>query len=422
MYIALNLTLFCIIVGLVAYIVLFHKSAEKKNESNPNYDTEQQQESKKNIGKKKEKVSVMEEKPDHELFVTRLKGGIDSTHAGAVIDIATSEHYIATVRKSDHYIRMWKGDTVFLSNKRHALIPIGSINDFAICCAISPDEKYLAYAIDYSNIVIIYDISNEKDLRKISEGPKEKRSVKQIRFTEDGKYLISMSEGSDELLIRKVPNAEVVQKFNTANLQIYMFDMHRLHEDDPTQQLLSCASFTSMLKIFHLKSTDNNLQISKEFTELKGHSLSINCVSFHKTRREIASVSKDGTLKIFTTLSLKERVEKHRTSKERVNVDEVILFDKQISKITSSYSSIKNQNEFIWIKHVADDRFAALCRDKQCLLLFNIEIHSKKLHDIQIIDHKALSENCIESICVWKDQYLVTGDTEGVVKIWKAVK
>lgn len=392
-------------------------------------DKKNQKTSKKSAEKNKKSITVEspiaadEAVTQNSSLLSTLKGGKDSQSAGPVCSVSVSSKYIAVVRKNDNYVRLWKSETVFESDKRHVMIPTGSLSDHATCCDISHDEKYLVFGLDYPNTIVIYDISNEKSPKKVSKevDVKEKKPIKQVRFTSDGKFVLTISEGSDEILVRRVPSSEIVHRFTTSHLQVFMFDMKNVGDSiDSSKQVLSCASFTSMLKIFNARVVGDNFEISKEFTELKGHSSSILSVSFHPSEQQIATVSQDGTLKIFTTMSMKDRVELHRTSKAKVNVDDVILFDRPVPKIVNAVESVRDQTQFVWVKFVSDKLLAALCENRRAVVFMKPDIKAKKLSDVRVIDHLTSTNSSITSIAAWKGQYIVTGDSQGIVRIWKA--
>lgn len=236
---------------------------------------------------------------------------------------------------------------------------------------------------------------------------------------------MSLCEGSDEITIRKVPSSEIVQRFKTSHLQIFMFDVKSSDNDgdDRSKLMFSCASFTSMVKVFNGRTlSDDTFEVSKEFMELKGHSSNILCVSFHPTEKQIATVSRDGTVKIFTTMTMKERIEIHRTSKAKINVDETVLLDQNVTKLTKHIESLKGQDHFSWIRYVSNDLLAALSETRESLILMRPDLKAKKLTDVRMIEHLTPPKESVTSITTWQNEYIVTGDTEGLVKIWRVVE
>jgi WD40 repeat protein len=439
--IVLLLTFICVIAG--GFYAFTRASKSKQPASTTNASSSQQEEEKKKTEPKQEqqpqqqsknvpprKKSSGGKKGEYDIskvenLLTTLKGGIEAQKAGPVIYVAASEKYIATVRESDHFVRLWRTDSAFSSDKKCILVKCGASTDYATACAISPDSRYLAFGLDYFNTVVIYDLIDEKNPKKLvseSENKKEKNKIQHMKFTDDGKFVVTSGEKTDEIIIwRTNKSGSIAHRFGTGTLQVYMFDLGSVHDPiDPSKQVLSCATFTTALRVFHLRTNGDNPDVAKEVTGLSGHTKPTICVSFNPHERQLITASKDGTIKIFTTLSERERIEKDRTSKGKVDIKEVEFLSQPIAQIIGSHPSLQDdQSEIAWIQYLSADTLVLLPTNQKSLGILKVDKKKKNITVSHVIEDAVLPDHTVNCIARWKDDHFVTGDSLGVTRIWK---
>ncbi|KAF0984589.1 hypothetical protein FDP41_000488 [Naegleria fowleri] len=285
-----------VIAACVAVLIIIYFQSLQKPKVNPNttdhQTKEEQQPSSSTIStsdlKKKQKGSSAVSSPatseviDHELLIVEastIKAQkktkiIDDD----VIDMSTSKHYTAILKKSVKSVRLFRNELLVKDNKKFYDIEIGNINDYGTCIALNQEGDMLAVTIDYDNYVKIFKLNTSLTTsHQIHEKPyslpHEKAMIKSLRFSPNGKYLIAMMYGCDDISIYNVKNGER-ETIKSGQLQNYMFCL--------TDSYLSVAGFSSTLKVFKTffeSTTETDMDDSKK----------------NKKKKEIVHVSKGNT-------------------------------------------------------------------------------------------------------------------------------
>jgi hypothetical protein len=121
------IALIIVAVSVLYYIYFTKKPAVvevQKEEIKPK-DTKKKVEERK---EPKEKVKVDRDLQHDDLLGT-LKGGKDSPKVGSIVSLAASSRFVAQVRDSDPYIRLWRVDTLQVADKKYASFPVSNHTD-----------------------------------------------------------------------------------------------------------------------------------------------------------------------------------------------------------------------------------------------------------------------------------------------------
>ncbi|KAG2386922.1 hypothetical protein C9374_001957 [Naegleria lovaniensis] len=197
-----------------------------------------------------------------------------------VIDMSTSKNYTAILKKSVKSVRVFRNELLVKDNKKFYDIEIGNINDYGTAIALNQEGDMLAVAIDYDNYVKIFKLNTSLTTsHQIHEKPyslpPEKKMIKSLRFSPNGKYLVAQLYGCDDISIYNVKNQNAEREtIKSGQLQNYMFCL--------TDSYLSVAGFSSTLKVFKTyfeSTTEVDIDDSKK----------------SKKKKEIVHISKGNT-------------------------------------------------------------------------------------------------------------------------------
>jgi WD40 repeat protein len=410
----------------ILYSIYFLRGKQLPQKEEQVEKEEEKKEATKDQKIKTETKVKIERELEHKNIVATLRGGKDVPKVGNVIGLAASPRYIAQIRDNDQLIRLWKYDTLLQAEKKQTTVPVGKQGEYPTAVAMSHVGDLLAVASEYTNSVKLFYITPnpEKSNKLIEEVTntqfdKQKNSITQLEFSQNGRFLISLCGGEDILYVYSVSNidSKMVQKISLGLLQVFRFAL--------SDKYLTAASFTSILKTYSVSgvssSTVHESQKKKEkdtqpvaiasnfsykkHLELKGHTKSIYWVSFSPTEEKLTSVGSDGTLKIFSC-KLKPETEMN------VKDSDYLLIDKKVERIVPN----SNIQQFHRVMYCNANVLVALADDDRTLVFMD----GRNAKVIQVIDHTTLNHAKLSSWTVSSDgMYLFTGGEDNLVQMWR---
>lgn len=230
----------------------------------------------------------------HPWLLTSLKG-----HSGTVLDMDFSSNgkYLATCAE-DRSIFLWS--TKDWNQREHKFVRINVEFDHATFIKWSPDSKAFIIQKNMENIIEVYKIAKKPDgwisgASKAIEFPKQhEEAVIGLGIACNGKYIMSCSNKTD-LLIWDLKGQQL------AKVDTYLMNTH-CARISPCGKFVVASGFAPDVKVWEVRfsKTGEFSQVSRAF-ELQGHSSGVYDFGFSADSSRMATVSKDGTWKLYDT-------------------------------------------------------------------------------------------------------------------------
>ncbi|NXX83818.1 TBL2 protein, partial [Urocolius indicus] len=231
----------------------------------------------------------------HQLLVATLKG-----HSGSVscLDFSSNGKYLASCA-DDRTVRLWS--TRDLAGREHRCLRANVGLDHAELVRFSPDSRAFIVWLANAQTIRVYKMTKKEDgsfTFTAAAGdfpPKHKAPVVSIGIAGTGKFIMTAS--SDTTILIWSPKGEVLASINT-NQMNNAFAMV-----SPCGRFVASCGSTPEVKVWEVCFGKNGdfQEVSKVF-ELKGHTAAVCCFSFSNDSSRMATVSQDGTWKLWDTV------------------------------------------------------------------------------------------------------------------------
>lgn len=285
----------------LAILVVFNK---KKADGPPSENTDEKEkatekannENSKQLEMKKEKPKgkVKEVSLSHPMLMATLKG-----HTGSVTEMEFSKcgKFLGSCSE-DRTIRLWTSKD--FSEKDHKYVRVNVDLDHATSNSFSPDSRAFVASLAVHNTIRIFKINKKKEgnapafvTSEVEDFPKQHKSeIVSVAISPNGKFI--MSAGKDTTIVIWTLKGEVLATIDT--LQVYnLFALV-----SPCGNLVASSGFTPDVKMWMVEfdKAGNFKQVTRVL-ELKGHSAGVQSFSFSADSKKVASISKDGTWKLW---------------------------------------------------------------------------------------------------------------------------
>ncbi|KAG6443751.1 transducin beta-like protein 2 isoform X2 [Manduca sexta] len=230
----------------------------------------------------------------HPWLLKNLKG-----HPGTVllVDFSANGKFMAATC-DDGSVILW--DIRDLSQKEHKNLRVNIEFDHASHVAWSPDSKAFIVHTVRENHIIVYKIEKKKDGTIGSATPVitfdkvHEEDVVGFDISSNGKFMMSCSSKTDMVIWDL--KGQQLEKLDT-----YLMSTHAA-KISPCGRFVVATGFSPDVKVLEVCFTKNGefKQVTKAF-ELTGHSSGIYDVAFDVDTSHIATISKDGTWKLYHT-------------------------------------------------------------------------------------------------------------------------
>ncbi|XP_034832316.1 transducin beta-like protein 2 isoform X2 [Maniola hyperantus] len=230
----------------------------------------------------------------HPWLLKNLKG-----HPGTVLlmDFSANGKFMAATC-NDGSIILW--DIRDLKVKEHKNLRVNIEFDFASHVAWSPDSKAFCVQTVRENRIVVYKIDKKKDgtigaAHPVTTFDKvHKEDVVGFGIASNGKFLMSCSTDS-EMIIWDLKGQQL-ERLDTYLMSTYTAKI------SPCGRFVVATGFAPDVKVMEVcfTKTGEYKQVSKAY-ELTGHTSGVYDVAFAVDTSHIATISKDGTWKLYHT-------------------------------------------------------------------------------------------------------------------------
>ncbi|KAJ7308966.1 hypothetical protein JRQ81_008248 [Phrynocephalus forsythii] len=251
------------------------------------------------LKKQKQHQRIRKEKPQqhtfsHPLLASALKG-----HSGSVtcLNFSSNGKYLASC-SDDRTVRIWSMKD-FLE-REHRCMRANVELDHATLVRFYPDSRAFVVWLANGDTLRLFKMAKKEDgsftyVAAPEDFPKHhKAPVINIGVADTGRYIMTAS--SDTTLLIWDPKGEVLATVNTNQMN------NTFAAVSPCGRFVASCGFTPDVKVWEVcfsKSGDFR-EVTRAF-ELKGHTAGVYSFSFSNDSRRMATVSKDGTWKLWDT-------------------------------------------------------------------------------------------------------------------------
>ncbi|MBN3325419.1 TBL2 protein, partial [Atractosteus spatula] len=230
----------------------------------------------------------------HPLLASSLKG-----HSGNVtcLDFSSNGKYLASCA-DDRTVRIWS--TKDFADRDHRCLRANVELDHATLVSFSPDSRaFITWLASAETIRVFKMLKKEDGSISFSAAPedfpqKHKAPVINIGIAETGKFIMTAS--SDTTILIWDLKGEVLATINTNQMT------NSYATISPCGRFVASCGFTPDVKVWEVcfGKTGDFREVVRAF-DLKGHSAGVYSFAFSNDSRRMATVSKDGTWKLWDT-------------------------------------------------------------------------------------------------------------------------
>ncbi|XP_006155031.1 transducin beta-like protein 2 isoform X1 [Tupaia chinensis] len=254
----------------------------------------------KSSGSKKQKQQrIRKEKPQQHNFTHRLLAAALKSHGGNIscMDFSSNGKYLATCA-DDRTVRIWS--TKDFLQREHRSMRASVELDHATLVRFSPDCRAFIVWLANGDTLRVFKMTKREDggytfTATPEDFPKKhKASIINIGIANTGKFIMTAS--SDTTILIWSLKGQVLSTINTNQ-------MNNTHAAvSPCSRFVASCGFTPDVKVWEVRfGKKGDFQEVVRAFELKGHSAAVHSFAFSKDSRRMASVSKDGTWKLWDT-------------------------------------------------------------------------------------------------------------------------
>ncbi|XP_064834622.1 transducin beta-like protein 2 [Oncorhynchus masou masou] len=249
--------------------------------------------------KQKQQQRPRKEKAQQHTFSHPLLASSLKSHSGNVtsLDFSSNGKYLATCA-DDRTVRIWS--TKEFLDRDHKCLRANLELDHATLVRFSPDSRAFITWLANGDTIRIFKMTKKDDgsftFRAASEDfpKKHKANVINIGIAETGKFIMSASTDTN-ILIWDL-KGEVLASIITNQMT------NSYAAISPCGRFVASCGFTPDVKVWEVcfgKGGDFK-EVSRAF-DLKGHSAGVHSFAFSNDSRRMATVSKDGTWRLWDT-------------------------------------------------------------------------------------------------------------------------
>ncbi|XP_063002692.1 transducin beta-like protein 2 [Elgaria multicarinata webbii] len=251
------------------------------------------------LKKQKQQQRIRKEKPQQHTFSHPLLAAALKGHSGSVscLDFSSNGKYLASC-SDDRTVRIWS--TKDFLEREHRCMRANVELDHATLVRFYPDSRAFVVWLANGDTIRFFKITKKEDgsftyVAVPEEFPKHhKGPVINIGVADTGKFIMTAS--SDTTILIWDMKGEVLATINTNQMN------NTFAAVSPCGRFVASCGFTPDVKVWEVcfsKSGDFR-EVTRAF-ELKGHTAGVCSFSFSNDSRRMATVSKDGTWKLWDT-------------------------------------------------------------------------------------------------------------------------
>ncbi|XP_069470891.1 transducin beta-like protein 2 [Ambystoma mexicanum] len=252
------------------------------------------------LGKKqKQQPRPRKEKAQQHTFTHLLLAATLKAHSGNItcLDFSSNGKYLASCA-DDRTVRIWS--TKDFLEREHKSLRANVELDHATLVSFSPDSRAFITCLANGETIRVFKMTKKEDgsftFSAASEDfpKKHKAPIINIGIAETGKFIMTAS--SDTNIFVWDLKGEVLSNINTNQMT------NAYAAVSPCGRFVASCGFTPDVKVWEVcfnKSGDFQ-EVARAF-DLKGHSAGVSSFSFSNDSRRMATVSKDGSWKLWDT-------------------------------------------------------------------------------------------------------------------------
>ncbi|XP_044730908.1 transducin beta-like protein 2 isoform X2 [Chrysoperla carnea] len=231
----------------------------------------------------------------HSWLLTSFKG-----HTGEILDIDFSSNgkYLASCSE-DRTVLVWYMDDLNSVKKDHKSFRINIEYDHGIFIKWSPDTKAFIIQKAIENCIEVYKVEKKKDSGALSTA---KKVLTFPKTTDDDLCGFGIANSGRFIMTCTITNNMTIWDLRgniLAQLETYLMTTHRA-KVSPCGKFVAACGFAPDCKIWEVVfNKSGEFQQIKRAFELSGHTSGIFDVAFTADSSHIATVSKDGTWKVY---------------------------------------------------------------------------------------------------------------------------
>lgn len=272
-----------------------------RTEEKPSQPVCQKEKESKKSGSKKQKQNqrLRKEKPQQHSFTHPLLAAALKSHSGNIscMDFSSNGKYLATCA-DDRTVRIWS--TKDFLQREHRSMRANVELDHASLVRFSPDCRAFVVWLANGDTLRVYKMAKREDggftfTATPEDFPKKhKAPIINIGIADTGKFIMTAS--SDTTVLIWNLKGQVLSTINTNQMN----NSHAVIS--PCSRFVGSCGFTPDVKVWEVCfGKKGEFQEVLRAFELKGHSASVHSFAFSNDSRRMASVSKDGTWKLWDT-------------------------------------------------------------------------------------------------------------------------
>ncbi|KAL0994495.1 hypothetical protein UPYG_G00123010 [Umbra pygmaea] len=249
--------------------------------------------------KPKKQLRSQKEKAQQHIFSHPLLAASLKSHSGNVtsIDFSSNGKYLASCA-DDRTVRIWS--TKDFLDRDHKCLRANVELDHATLVSFSPDSRAFITWLANGDTIRIFKMTKKEDGSFIFKAApedfpqKHKASVINIGIAETGKFIMSASTDTN-ILIWDL-KGEVLASINTNQMT------NSYAAISPCGRFVASCGFTPDVKVWEVcfAKSGEFKEVARAF-DLKGHSAGVHSFAFSNDSRRMATVSKDGTWRLWDT-------------------------------------------------------------------------------------------------------------------------
>ncbi|XP_048839821.1 transducin beta-like protein 2 [Brienomyrus brachyistius] len=397
---------------LLVAVAVFKQEKQMNEQNNEREETDVKENGEKavSIKKQKQQQRPRKEKSQQHTFSHTLLAASLKSHSGNVtcLDFSSNGKYLASC-SDDRTIRIWS--TKDFLDREHRCLRANVELDHATLVCFSPDSRAFITWLANGETVRIFKMSKKEDSSFTFKAAPEdfpkrhKGNVINIGVAETGKFIMTAS--TDTTILIWDLKGEVLASINTNQMT------NSYAAISPCGRFVASCGFTPDAKVWEVcfgKSGEFK-EVTRAF-ELKGHSAGVYSLAFSNDSRRMATVSKDGTWKLWDTdVEYKKQQDPYllRTvccqasqgSRIALSPDarvvavssgcDVAMFDATTGQLEEEFHGIHSE-EITDMRFDGNGRYLACCGDRAIRILHNAPGYRAVIRDLEGLLRKATNE------------------------------
>ncbi|KAL8591952.1 hypothetical protein ACOMHN_020430 [Nucella lapillus] len=268
-----------------------NEDEKQENESGKSEKAAEKQNKKSKLVQKSKKTTFVPF--THQWLACTLKG-----HSSRVVsfDFSPNGKYVVSA-SDDRVMMLWS--TKEFSQKEHKFIRMNVELDSVTNIKFSPDSRAVVGSLANSNTVRVFRIGKKEDgsgnvgvLGTVDFPKAAPAEIQNIGVSSKGTFIMAGMTGT-QLVV-----------YDLKGEQLELINTHQMSNNyscvSPCGRFVACSGFTPDVKIWEVSGTGGDVKVVRAM-ELKGHNSGVYCFSFNGDSSRVATVSKDGTWKLWDT-------------------------------------------------------------------------------------------------------------------------